>query len=168
MGRYIRGSVDEDLSLGTLAGKTLAGTAFDQTVNERTWCSSIRASWTIANWTHIASSGPLVVGVAHGDYSDAEIEAWIETTDSWDEGNLIEQEVGARKIRRIGVFEADSVVGAIDQVALNDGKQITTKLGWMLLQGQTLRIWAYNTGTAALATTVPTIHAAGHVNLWPR
>ncbi len=167
MGRYIRGNVDENLSVGTLAAGTLISAVFDETVNERTLVSSVVASWSLSNMTPAEGVGLLVVGVAHSDYTDAEIEAYIENTGSWNEGDKIQQrEVGKRLIRRVGQFAAPSA--AVSAVTLNDGKPIKTKLNWILLQGQTLRYWAYNQGTAAFATTDPDVRLQGHANLWPR
>ncbi len=166
MGRYLRGRVDEDLAIGTLASKTLVGTNFDEVVNERTLVSSVVASWSIANWTPAAGVGPLVFGVAHGDYSDAEIEEVIENTGSWNEGDKIAAERARRQIRTIGVYQ--SPLDAAGVTTLNDGKPVKVKLNWILNQGESLKIWAYNTGTAAFATTAPILHTQGHANLWPR
>ncbi len=80
MGRYIRGNVDEELAMAGLASKDVVGAVFDETVNERTFVSSIVAAFALSNWTPIANAGPIIFGVAHGDYSDAEIEEWIENT----------------------------------------------------------------------------------------
>ncbi len=49
-----------------------------------------------------------------------------------------------------------------------DGRMKKSKLGWILLQGQSLRLWAYNAGSVAFGTTTPSLTANGHVNLWPR
>ena len=167
MGRYLRGNVDENLSLGTLAAATLLSAIFDETVNERTYASSAVLSWSLTNWTPAEGDGPLVVGLAHSDYSDAEVEEWIENTSSWNEGDLVQsREIGRRLIRSVGQFPIP--VDASGGVVLNDGKPIKTKLGWILLQNQTLRYWAYNQGTSALATTSPDVRLQGHVNLFPK
>ncbi len=167
MGRYIRGNVDENLGLGTLGAGTAVSVSFDETVNERTLVSSLVASWSLSNWTPINDVGPIVVGVAHSDYTDAEIQAYLDNTGSWNEGDKIQQrEVGRRLIRRVGQFEIPD--DAQSAVVLNDGKPIKTKLNWILLQGQTLRYWAMNQGTAAIATTNPDVRLQGHANLWPR
>ncbi len=168
MGRYIRGTVDDTVSLTTLAPSTAVSADFGQSVNERTFVSSIVANWALNNFTDAAADGPIVVGVAHSDYTDPEIEAWIENTGSWNEGDKTAQEVGNRQIRQIGVFSSSAARTATGTAVLNDGKAIKTKLNWILLQGQTLSMWAYNAGSSALATTVPVLHANGHVNLWPR
>ncbi len=166
MGRYIRGNVDEEVALTTLASKDVVGAVFDEVVNERTLVSSIVATYGLSNWTSIANAGPVVFGVAHGDYTDAEIEEYLENTGQWNEGNMLAREISSRKIRRIGTFGGADT--AAETEVLNDGKPVRTKLNWILNQGQTLRLWAYNMGTAAIATTAPTLTANGHVNLFPK
>ncbi len=166
MGRYIKGRAEEDLDIGTLASRTLVSDIFDNVVNERTYVSSADLIWSLDQMTTGNNIGPVMCGLAHSDYSDAEIEAVIENTGSWDEGDLIKQEINTRKIRIVGVFRNPQ--DNTDSWVLNDGRPIKTKLGWMLLQGQSLRLWAYNMGSAAFATTDPDMYAVGHVNLWPR
>ncbi len=166
MGRYLRGTVDETTLLGTLAGSTLISDIYDNVVNERTLVSSHIGTWTLSDLTPGAGVGPILVGIAHSDYTNAEIEEVIEATASWNEGDLLAQERAKRKVRRIGIF--DTLDNAADSVVLNDGKPIKTKLNWILLQGQSLRFWAYNMGTGALATTDPRLQVQGHVNLFPR
>lgn len=166
MSKYIKGNVDERLVLTTLAARTLQGVDFAETVNERTRVSSIRAAYSMDSFTQGTDDGPVMVGIAHSDYTDAEIEQVIEAVQSWNEGDKIAQEVGARLVRTIGIFENPS--SATASVWLNDGKPIKTKLNWTLNQGQTLRLWAYNLGQSAFATTAPIVYIQGHANLWPR
>ncbi len=165
MGSYMRGSVEEVLSLGTLASRTLISGIFDSVVQEKTLVSSLIGTWSLDDFTNAIGDGPIAVGLAHSDYTDSEIEELIETTGSWKEGDMISKEISRRKIRLIGVFrtsQADSQGIAV----LNDGKPIKTKLNWILMEAQSLRLWAYNQGTSALATTVPNVRLFGHVNLW--
>ncbi len=168
MGRYLRGTVDESLSFAGLTTRDVVAVNFDEVVNERTWVSSIKAKWSIRNLTPVADSGPFLVGVAHSDYTATEIEEWIETTGSWNEGDLVQtREVAKRLCRRVGVMasvDPNLTVPAI----LNEGRSVTTKLGWMLLQGQTLQVWVYNLGTVAVSATTPVLDVEGHANLWPR
>ncbi len=167
MGRYLKGNVDEELAATALAPKDVVGAVFDEVVNERTRITSIDATYSLANFTPIANAGPLIVGVAHSDYSDAEIEEWIESTGQWNEGDLVaSREIGKRLIRQIGAFATPD--DAADIVTLNDGKAIKTRLNWILLQGQTLRLWVYNSGSAAVATTAPSVTVNGKVNLFPQ
>ncbi len=165
MGKYLRGGIDENIGFGSLGAKTLVAVNLDETVNERTLVSSVVASYSLAELTAGANIGPIMVGIAHSDYSDAEIQAVIDQTASWNEGDKVGQEVAKRLVRRIGQFED---LGSLAPVVLNDGKPIKTKLNWILLQGQTLKLWVYNLGSGAVATTTPIVTMQGHANLWPR
>ncbi len=163
--RYIRGNIDVTQLLGTLAAETGILATVPDTLTEKAWISSVKATYALKNMTPGGTSGPLSFGVAHGDYTLSEITSWIELTSSWKEGNKVEQEIGARKIRRIGTFESPS--GPTDTARFNDGRPVTTKINWMLITGQTLKFWVYNEGSGALATTDPSFHVNGHANIWP-
>ncbi len=166
MGKYIRGNIEIDIPGGTLAGTTgLIGATVDQ-VGERMLVSSVVATYSLSGWTGGDNIGPVMVGLAHHDYTLAEIEAYLEHQTSWNEGDLVSQEIANRKIRRIGVFESPGDVGA--DASLNDGKPVKTKLNWILVTGQGVNFWIYNQGSAAFATTDPNVHISGHANLWPR
>ncbi len=166
MGRYIRGSVDEDMALGTLAAKTLVIQAFGDVVTERTLVTSLVAQWSLIGKTVADNQGPIMVGVSHGDYTAAEVEVWIERQNSWKEADLVAREISGRKIRRIGVFTQQGIdLGAM---TLNGGRPVKTKLNWILNAGVTIDFWAYNNGSAALATTDPNVVVSGHVNLFPK
>ncbi len=166
MGRYLRGSINQSLSLGTLAGATLISVNLGDSVTEKALVSSVVLQWSMTDFTATAGDGPISFGVAHSDYSDGEIEAVLESTNSWEQGDKVAQEIAKRLVRRVGVF--DIPASALEMVVPNDGKPIKTKLNWLLTTGQTLKVWAYNEGTSALATTVPIVRVNGHANLWPR
>ncbi len=164
--RYLRGAIDHNLSLGTLGANTVIGSQVSDTVDDTTWISSVRATWSLDDLTPAADDGPILCGIAQGPYTDAQVEEWIENLNSWKAGSPVSQEIARRRIRQVGTFEgADTATLA--QV-LNDGKMITTKAGWMMAPGETIRIWAYNTGGSALATTDPNMRVQGHANLWPK
>lgn len=163
--RYVRGNVDEELSAAALASKDVVGAVFDEVTGERMKCSSLVAAWSMENFTPGAGVGPIVVGVAHGDYTDAEIEEYLENSGQWDRGNMVSQEISRRKIRVVGALGGD-VDTAAEISRLANGRLIKTKLNWILQEGQTLRIWAFNMGSQPVATTAPSVTAVGHVNLW--
>ncbi len=144
----MKGIVDEALPLLTTGSGTLVGADFDENVNERSFIPSVEATWMLRNLT--IAEGPILVGLSHGDYTDAEIEAFIENAGSWNEGDLVSREVGARKIRIVGAFP--SPVDTLGDVVLNDGKPIKTTLKFVLNQGESLKLWAYNQSGAALTT----------------
>ncbi len=163
--KYLRGNINHGFDLATLAGSTAAGSTISDTVTEKAWVSSVLARWSIHDWTPAVNEGPIVCGLAHSDYSTAEIEQWFENTGSWEAHDLVQQEIAKRKIRLVGIFQNPAAVG--ESSVLNNGLPVRTKCGWMLGTGQTLRPWVYNVGTAALATTGPQLEVAGHANLWP-
>ncbi len=167
MGRYIRGEIDEGFGLSTLASRTLLGADFDNTVSERTLVSSIVASYSLEGLVSVADDGPIAVYISHSDYTDAERQAVIDATQSWDEGDLIGQEVAKRKMRHIGTFKKVVDASGVAALVLNDGKPIKTKLNWILTTGMTLNVSAFNLGSDAL-TTGATLFVQGHANLWPR
>ncbi len=75
--RYLRGNIDFTMALGTLGPATVISGTVADTVVEKAWCSSVKASYAMSGFTAAAGDGPLVVGVAHGDYTSTEIEEWV-------------------------------------------------------------------------------------------
>ncbi len=165
MGRYMRGKVNAEIAFSGVGPKAANLQVFPDLVTVRTRISSVVATYSLSNYTPVADAGPWLVGLAHSDYSAAEIEEWIENTGSWEEGNLIQQEIADRKIREVGVF--DDPDAAADSVVLNDGLPIKTKLNWILTIGQTLDVWVYNLGAASQSgATSANMACRGHANLW--
>lgn len=167
--RYLKGTFQEFKDLSTLSSNSLTGDTVSDVLTEPAWLSSVKCTWSLTNYTNTNLAGPLLVGFAHSDYTDAEIEEWVENLASWDSGNMIAQEKSRRKIRLVGQFQTESTGGTGPNTVyvLNDGKPITTKCGWLLIGGQTLKAWFYNSGGVAFASTSPRVKWTGHANLWP-
>jgi len=125
------------ISLGAAAENVVVSADLADTLDEEAFLISEKSTWALSGNT--PGEGPIDVGVAHSDYSDAEIEEWLENQGSWDRGDMIAREVNRRKIRLVGTFAADE-----DEEVLNDGKPIKTTCKWGLVTGQTLKLWAYN------------------------
>ncbi len=166
MSGYVKGNIDLNFNLGSLAGADVLAQATQDAVSERSRITSIDCSYAISNQTPTADAGPLIMGVSHSDYSDAEIEEWIELQTGWDVADLVSREISSRLIRRIGTFPGVEV--ATEDAVLNNGRPVKTRLNWPLESGQNLKFWVYNTGTAALATTTPDCSVAGHANLFTK
>ncbi len=151
------GQIDAALSLGTLANADLiSGDLFSgDVVDDDTYMISTKLSWGIDDVTD--GQGPTLVGIAHGDYTDSEIEEWIEASNSIGSGNMLEKERARRKCRRVGMFAGRNIE------TLNDGKPISTKLRFMLSTGQNLKFWAYNKSGAAYSVTVPVVRVSGPI-----
>ncbi len=162
--KFVRGQIDTDIPLGTLAAKTGKGEAASQTVVDTARLSSIRCTYSLSNYTPLVNAGPLHVYVAHSDYSDPEIEAFVENQGGWDLGNMTAREVGSRRIRYVGVFEAPA--NSSEFTYLNDGKPIKTKLNWQLTEGDTVRFFVFNSGNSSVGTTDPNVMIFGTANIW--
>lgn len=157
---YIRrGGVEENMALGALADQTAIAEIFDNVVDGKTFLVSIHAAYALR--AHTAGEGPIVFGVAHSDYSSAEIEEYLETTGSWKTGDKIAQEQARRKVRIIGVFD-----GLSTEEKFKDGELQKTPLKFMIEEAQSLKLWAYNKSGAAL-TTGTVLTADGSVWLKP-
>ncbi len=138
------------VTLGTQANATVIKNDNADASDIKTFAISLHGTWTKRNGT--IGEGPLMVGVAHSDYSAAEIEEWIEASNSWDQGDLVAQEVAKRKIRRVGAFSGDTV-----EETLNDGRVIKTPLKWLLNAGDTISVWVYSRVGSTLTTGVNVI-----------
>ncbi len=163
-GKYVKGSIDETIGLGTLAANDVIGADNSQVTTEKTRVSSVVCTYAIDKIGE--SQGPLIFGVAHSDYTDAEIEQVIENTGSWNSGDKVQQEVAGRLVRILGQFVSQQATGSDTDIKFNEGRPMKTKLNWMLNTGQTLRWWVYNASDAALVTSAPDFLVNGHANLW--
>ncbi len=162
-GSYLKGNVNESLALSNLAQGALVADTWDETVNERTLVSSIVCTWSLDEL--VLAQGPIEFGVAHSDYTAAEILEVISNAGSWDSGDKISQERAKRLVRKIGVFVSEGDAGVSD-VRFNDGVPVKTKLNWILATGDTLKMWGLNKG--GILTTGAEIKAEGHANLWQK
>ncbi len=149
------------MPLLTLNNGVALGQIFGSVVFDRTFVSSVVATWNLRDLT--VAEGPIICGLAHSDYSSAEIEGWLENLGGWNEGNLVSQEVAKRKIKIVGTMH--SVVTTFE-INLNEGQEIHTKLNWVLMEGQSVQQWAFNRGGANLTTGAIQL-IVGHANLWP-
>ena len=114
---------------------------------------SLKGVWSISGMT--AGEGPLTIGVAHSDYTVAEIGECLQSQASIDPGDKVANEQAQRLVRVIGSFNEDGV--------LNDGEPVRTKLNWLIAIGRTVDMFAFNESTAQL-TTGAVLNFAG--DLW--
>ncbi len=82
-------------------------------------------------------------GLAHSDYSAAEIEECLENQAAIDLGDKIAQEQANRLVRSIGIITG-SVVTVNAGITFNDGIPVHTKLNWRLSSGDSLNLWIRN------------------------
>ncbi len=99
-------------------------------------------------------------GLAHSDYSDAEIEECLEAVNI-NVGDKIAQERANRLVRTIGQFVGAPGTGA--GLNWNDGKRVKTRLNWGMTIGDVLRVWVRN-ASGTVYTTGATIDVIG--DMW--
>ncbi len=137
--------MEDALAIGSLVAGDVIKEDFGQTVKNRVWAKYSKGFWT---WDGVTVDlAPLVGGHAHGSYTAAQIEECLEAQAMWDQGNKVAQEQGRRKVRRTAAFSGNET----EEIA-NDGKPIFRKLGFYIEDGETLSLWARNSG----GSTIPT------------
>ncbi len=134
-----------EVNAGALANADVLASALGDVVIDRMWLMSLAGTMAARDFT--AGEGPVIVGVAHSDYTAAEIEECLEAQGAWDQSDLVLREQARRKVRTIGTF-ANVVSGE----TLNDGKEMKVKLGWMAEVGMTLQFWVWNKSGGTLTT----------------
>ncbi len=137
-------NVAESIPMLTAADGAVVSSAGDPMGREFFWISG-DIYWALKGAT--VGEGPIVVGIAHNDYTDAELTENLNQTGMEDPGDKIAQERGRRLVRRAGQF---SVVAANE--VLNDGKAKRTKAGFVLTDGFAPNFWAQNRSGATLTT----------------
>lgn len=118
----------------------------------------------IYNWLDIAAiiDDGCIFGLAHSDYSAAEIEECLEAQGSIDIGDKVAQEQANRLVRRIGTI-AGSTGAAGSGNVYNLGQPVKTRLNWLIGIGDTISIWVRNS-SGVVWTTGSSVGAVGH--LW--
>ncbi len=137
-------NVSETLALTTLADNAVVAVDSDPFGREF-YAISADLYWAMKN--HTAGQGPIILGIAHNDYTDVEVAEALNLTGMEDPGDKIAYEQGRRLVRRAGQF---SGVGT-DEV-LNDGKVKRVRIGFVITDGFSLGFWAQNKSDAALTT----------------
>jgi len=136
---------EKQLTVGALASQTVIKDDLAQVLLDDVYAISADVYVAVAN--HTVNEGPIEVGLCHSDYSGAEVEEYLEVTDSWDFSNQTEQEKRRRKVRRIGFLD-----GAGITEKLNDGVKTRVPLKFPLQEGMTLGVWAFNKDSTVLTT----------------
>jgi len=154
LNRYRQPPVNATLDLETLDSLDVIGSELTPAAASKYRVLSVALTVGCVNLT--AGEGPISIGYADGDYTDAEIEQYLEVVGGFTLGNRVEQEQANRIIRRIATIDS------LEPMA-NDGQPIKTKLNWLVDIGKTTRFWAYNLG--AQLTTGATVKIDGVANI---
>lgn len=137
--------LDETIALSNLASNTLISQGGGIASDIDVFGISMDVLCSLHN--HTAVEGPILIGIANSDYTDAEIEEWVENASRWTRADMIAMERSRRQIRQIGQF-----AGQVAEEVLNDGKSLRVKLRYAIYEGQSVNFWAYNASGATLTT----------------
>jgi len=135
--------VQNSQPLGTLGDNTVISITL-AAVTQEMYAIAADLLWNIRGGT--SGEGPVMIGLAHGDYTITEIKEAIEA-DVTSQGTKIEQEQARRQVRDVG-YIGDVGPG----IQFNDGKIKRTKLGFSIEDGQDVQGFAYNLHGSPLTT----------------
>ncbi len=135
--------VKKTLTVGALVAQDLISSALTDTANDTMYAITLEATWTLND--HTAAEGPIDIGIAHSSYTAAEIEEWMESSGAWDRGDKVTIEQSRRFCRRVGTFP-----GLATDEVLNDGLPVKTRVRFLIQEGDTFQVFAFNSSSATL------------------
>ncbi len=157
--------IESGLGIGALAASDVTSSALTATSANAYRVTSVKCSYTIVDLA-AAIDGAFQFGIAHSDYTPAEIEECIEATGAIDIGNKVEQERANRLVREIGTISPEGTPLVAGEISYNDGRPVKTKLNWMIGIGDTLVMYVRN-GSGAVYTTGSTLKSKGEMWVTP-
>ncbi len=159
-GRLHRPTYTVTASAGALAAGDVIASGVASGVAVREYLIGLKGPWAFDGFT--SGEGPVQFGVAHADYTSAEIEEALEAAGSWDLGNKVAQEQGKRLVRTIGIFKPG------DGEGFANGEPVWTKCGWYVESGDAaFQVWQRNLDLAAPLTTGGILKSDGTAVLRP-
>ncbi len=156
--------VEAGLPIGALAASAVVASTLTATSANVYRVTSLNCSFSITD-LGAAIDDTFQFGVAHGDYTAAEIEECIEATGAIDVGDKIAQERGNRLVREIGSISSQSGQAA-GGINFNEGKPVKVKLNWKIGIGQVIDFYVRN-GSGVVYTTGASLKAKGHIWVTP-
>ncbi len=138
------------VAAGALAAGDVISTAVTNDADNTLRFISLDCSYS---WSNIGAiiDDAATFGVAHSDYTAAEVEECLEAATSMDIGDKVAQEQANRLVREIGTisgFVGTAAAGA----SFNDGKKFKTRLNWLMAIGDTLNLWIRNSSGTVWTT----------------
>ncbi len=121
---------------------------------------SAKLSYAWEDIAAVADDG-MEFGLAHSDYSAAEIEECLESQASIDLGDKVAQEQANRLVRTVGrISSTGRTVVDMGSEPFNGGRPVKTKLNWKMSTGDQLALWIRN-GSGTVWTVGGSLQAIG-------
>jgi len=141
-------NINTKVTIGALAADDVVGGIMIPAATESYLLTSVNASYAWLDSDVDVDDG-LTFGLAHGDYTDAEIEECLEASGAIDLGDKLAQEKSNRLVREIGSIGGSVGGGAV----YNDGRPRKTKLNWRMTTGKTVTAWVRNNSGSVWTTS---------------
>ncbi len=126
---------------------------------------SANLGWSWGDIQAVADDG-LEFGLAHSDYTAAEVEECLEAQAAIDPGDKVAREQANRWVRSIGrISSAGVLVGGAAQ-AWNNGLPKFIRLNWYMSIGDTLNVWIRNS-SGTVWTTGSGLFVNGQITVTP-
>ncbi len=148
------------LTIGNLAANDVISAVLTVGATDPYRLMSVNFTYNIINLGSGNDDGQ-EFGLAHSDYTAAEIEECLESQTAIDRGDKIALEQSNRLVRTIGTFVGTPVANA--GRSFNDGRMMKTKLNWYMATGDQLALWVRN-GSGTVYTTGAGLSVIG--NIW--
>ncbi len=142
--------VNSENAVGALATLDVLSAGLTANAADKIRFISLIGSWTWSDIQQITDDA-MSFGVAHSDYTAAEIEECLEATGSMDLGDKVAGEQANRLVREIGTFNG-LATAAGGGIQFNDGKPVKTRLNWLMSAGDSLVVWVRNASTLVYVT----------------
>ncbi len=155
-----RVTINSGAGLGALAASDVMSAAISSTSANQYRVTSVKASYVITE--KAGNDDGQAFGLAHSDYSAAEIEECLEAVGAIDQGDKVAQEQVNRLVRQIGTMVSRDNTEA----TFNDGRPVKTKLNWLIGIGDTLVVWVRNS-SGVIYTTGASIRVNGEMWITP-
>ncbi len=156
--------VNSGMSIGALASADVISAAIVNNATNNMRVVSAHLSFTWADIQAVIDDA-MAFGIAHGDYTSAEIEECLEAAGGMDKGDKIALEQSNRLVREVGQISGLKAAPIGSGAEFNDGRLIKIKLNWNLSIGEALQVWVRN-NSGVVYTTGSTLSTSG--KLWVR
>ncbi len=141
--------VSSTVALAALAPADLVAGAIGGTADSPVRIVSFKGTFSWIDKAQI--DGGAEFGLAHGDYTAAEIEECLEATTSMALADKIAQERANRMVRVLGTITGNQAIAGGEAPA-NDGRPIKVKLNWLIPSGENISAWIKNSSGVVYTT----------------
>ncbi len=141
--------VNSILQAGALASNDVIVGAVINAAADTYRLISVHAAYAWGDLGALVDHG-CVFGLAHSDYSAAEVEECLESITAIDLGDKVAQEQANRLVREIGVIQPAAAVSGSS--VYNDGRPVKTRLNWLMSIGDQLNLWIRNSSGTVWTT----------------